>query len=41
MSTLLDLNPKQQKLVKRLKRIIDQMDKNHIGTVIDTCDRRV
>ena len=36
MSTLLDLNPKQQKLVKRLKRIIDQMDKNHIGTVIQT-----
>ena len=38
MKKLYKLNSKQQKLVKRLKDIIDQMDKNNIGAVLQACD---
>ena len=38
MKKLYKLNSKQQKLVKRLKDIIDQMDKNNIGAVLQAYD---
>ena len=41
MNKILDLNPNQQKLVKRLKSIISEMDKNNIGTIIQTYDTEV